>query len=333
MRTVGGMSMISPALVCRERGARREPAAALRLGAVRHGLLALRHAPDEEARVEATRVLPRRDPAREVVEGSGRGPQIMRLEERAELLARVQPPAQRRELGRERSIEDAPVPLREKNPHLLEQLAHRGHPVRQCVGRAVTLLRRRPGLLRRQRRARHGVIAGIDHAARKCVHTGEGHAPVTLEHQDRERGVTGALARAAASGCSTGAAEHPARRAKCSGCHGIVKGHGWHRGDLTRPASAHMNTVLPAMIDVRNVSRLYHRGVDLVHALEHVSLHDPDGALRRADGTVGLRASRRCSTWSPGSTGPTAARSSSPGRRSPTSTRTSSPRGARATSG
>ena len=40
----------------------------------------------------------------------------MRLEERAELLARVQPPAQRRELGRERSIEDAPVPRREKNP-------------------------------------------------------------------------------------------------------------------------------------------------------------------------------------------------------------------------
>jgi putative ABC transport system ATP-binding protein len=38
-----------------------------------------------------------------------------------------------------------------------------------------------------------------------------------------------------------------------------------------------MNTVLPAMIDVRNVSRLYHRGVDLVHALEHVSLHVPTG--------------------------------------------------------
>jgi putative ABC transport system ATP-binding protein len=27
------------------------------------------------------------------------------------------------------------------------------------------------------------------------------------------------------------------------------------------------------MIDVRDVSRLYHRGVDLVHALEHVTLH------------------------------------------------------------
>ena len=38
-----------------------------------------------------------------------------------------------------------------------------------------------------------------------------------------------------------------------------------------------MNTVLPAMIDVRNVSRLYHRGIDLVHALEHVSLHVPTG--------------------------------------------------------
>jgi putative ABC transport system ATP-binding protein len=38
-----------------------------------------------------------------------------------------------------------------------------------------------------------------------------------------------------------------------------------------------MNTVLLAMIDVRNVSRLYHRGVDLVHALEHVSLHLPTG--------------------------------------------------------
>src|SRR5215813_14497126 len=31
------------------------------------------------------------------------------------------------------------------------------------------------------------------------------------------------------------------------------------------------------MIDVRNVSRLYHRGVDLVHALEHVTLHVPAG--------------------------------------------------------
>jgi putative ABC transport system ATP-binding protein len=31
------------------------------------------------------------------------------------------------------------------------------------------------------------------------------------------------------------------------------------------------------MIDVRDVSRLYHRGVDLVHALEHVSLHVPAG--------------------------------------------------------
>jgi putative ABC transport system ATP-binding protein len=38
-----------------------------------------------------------------------------------------------------------------------------------------------------------------------------------------------------------------------------------------------MNTVQLAMIDVRNVSRLYHRGVDLVHALEHVSLHVPTG--------------------------------------------------------
>src|SRR5262245_43475175 len=31
------------------------------------------------------------------------------------------------------------------------------------------------------------------------------------------------------------------------------------------------------MIDVRDVSRLYHRGVDLVHALEHVSLRVPAG--------------------------------------------------------
>jgi putative ABC transport system ATP-binding protein len=31
------------------------------------------------------------------------------------------------------------------------------------------------------------------------------------------------------------------------------------------------------MIDIRNVSRLYHRGIDLVHALEHVSLHIPTG--------------------------------------------------------
>jgi putative ABC transport system ATP-binding protein len=46
---------------------------------------------------------------------------------------------------------------------------------------------------------------------------------------------------------------------------------------LTHPAAAHMNTVQLAMIDVRNVSRLYHRGVDLVHALEHVSLHVPTG--------------------------------------------------------
>ena len=31
------------------------------------------------------------------------------------------------------------------------------------------------------------------------------------------------------------------------------------------------------MIDVRDVSRRYHRGVDLVHALEHVTLHIPRG--------------------------------------------------------
>ncbi len=31
------------------------------------------------------------------------------------------------------------------------------------------------------------------------------------------------------------------------------------------------------MIDVRDVSRLYRRGVDLIHALEHVSLHIPGG--------------------------------------------------------
>jgi putative ABC transport system ATP-binding protein len=31
------------------------------------------------------------------------------------------------------------------------------------------------------------------------------------------------------------------------------------------------------MIEIRNVSRLYHRGIDLVHALEHVTLHIPTG--------------------------------------------------------
>ena len=31
------------------------------------------------------------------------------------------------------------------------------------------------------------------------------------------------------------------------------------------------------MIDVRDVSRVYRRGVDLVHALEHVTLHIPAG--------------------------------------------------------
>ena len=31
------------------------------------------------------------------------------------------------------------------------------------------------------------------------------------------------------------------------------------------------------MIEIRDVSRLYHRGIDLVHALEHVTLHIPTG--------------------------------------------------------
>jgi putative ABC transport system ATP-binding protein len=31
------------------------------------------------------------------------------------------------------------------------------------------------------------------------------------------------------------------------------------------------------MIEVRDVSRVYQRGVDVVHALEHVSLHIPSG--------------------------------------------------------
>jgi putative ABC transport system ATP-binding protein len=33
----------------------------------------------------------------------------------------------------------------------------------------------------------------------------------------------------------------------------------------------------PAMIEIRDVSRVYRRGVDLVHALQHVSLHIPSG--------------------------------------------------------
>src|SRR5262249_61512571 len=83
--------------------------------------------------------------------------------------------------------------------------------------------------------------------------------------------------RAAGSGCSTAAARRPARRAECSRCHGITKGVGRHPGGLTRPPAAHMNTVQLAMIDVRNVSRLYPQGVDLDYALEHVSFHVPTG--------------------------------------------------------
>ena len=41
------------------------------------------------------------------------------------------------------------------------------------------------------------------------------------------------------------------------------------------------------MIDVRDVSRAYTRGVDAVHALEHVSVHIPAGTGEiRADGPV-----------------------------------------------
>src|SRR4029453_17851656 len=46
---------------------------------------------------------------------------------------------------------------------------------------------------------------------------------------------------------------------------------------LTRRAGPRMKRRPLRMIDVRDVSRLYHRGVDLVHALEHVSLHVPAG--------------------------------------------------------
>src|SRR4030095_13173959 len=46
---------------------------------------------------------------------------------------------------------------------------------------------------------------------------------------------------------------------------------------LTRRRAHRMKREPLRMIDVRDVSRLYHRGVDLVHALERVSLHVPAG--------------------------------------------------------
>src|SRR4030095_11518509 len=46
---------------------------------------------------------------------------------------------------------------------------------------------------------------------------------------------------------------------------------------LTRRRAHRMKREPLRMIDVRDVSRLYHRGVDLVHALEHVRLHVPAG--------------------------------------------------------
>ena len=194
MRTVGGMSMISPRSYAASaaRGV-NQPQLSVSVPSATASWPS-RHAPDEEAGVEATRVLPRRDPAREVVEGVGRGPQIMRLEERAELLARVQPPAQRRELGRERSIEDArrrrsasrmPTSSNSSRTAATQYGSASGGQspssagAQDCSGGSAAPV--------------DGVIAGIDDAARKCVHAGEGDAAVTLEHQDRERGVTGAL--------------------------------------------------------------------------------------------------------------------------------------------
>ena len=56
---------------------------------------------------------------------------------------------------------------------------------------------------------------------------------------------------------------------ECSHCHGSR--------EVLDPRDSHPQTPRYPMIDVRNVSRLYHRGVDLVHALEHVTLHVPVG--------------------------------------------------------
>ena len=71
-----------------------------------------------------------------------------------------------------------------------------------------------------------------------------------------------------------------ARRQRLDGS----RGHARHserarRGPIAAfadPAGAHRK-ITPPMIEVRDVSRLYRRGVDLVHALEHVTLDIPAG--------------------------------------------------------
>ena len=67
------------------------------------------------------------------------------------------------------------------------------------------------------------------------------------------------------------------------------------------------------MIDLRNVSRLYRRGVDEVHALEHVSLHVPAGRFVAFMGPSGSGKSTLLNLARRASTGRATARWSSPG--------------------
>jgi hypothetical protein len=223
------------ALVRGERRSRRVPLAAHRLGAIGTGLLPRRHPADQEAGVEPPRILPRGDPAREVVECIGRWREPGRGQQPAEPFARMHPSSQRGVLAGERALEQATASARQQDADLLEELADGRHPVPERLGRPVALTRWRPGLIGRQHRIRDLVVARVDDAPGEGMHAGKGHAAMAFEHEEGE--WLRAYRLLAQQDDRTRRERLDVRHAgDCSACHGPGP-----RTCLTRPARPRMN--------------------------------------------------------------------------------------------
>jgi hypothetical protein len=198
---------------------RRVPLAAHRLRAVRARLLPAGHPADQEPGVESPRILPRRDPAREVVERVGGRGEPRRGQQRAESFARMQSRAQRGVLRRQRALEDATGPAHQQDADLLEELADGRHPVCERLGRPVALTGGRPRLVGWQHGVRDLVVARVDDTAGERMHAGKGHAAVTFEHEKGER-LGGCRLLAEENHRARGERIDGGHASDCSACHG-----------------------------------------------------------------------------------------------------------------
>jgi hypothetical protein len=184
------------------------------------------------------------------VEPFGGGHERSLFQERRERFATEDARPEGLELVVERTFQDAAVARREQDAQLLEELADRGEPVRQCVVRRVALAGGRLDLRRRECEARDVGVHRVEHPARERVHAGERDAPVALEHQHGE-----------AAGRLVAQENDGARRQRLG-----RRGHAWtigedralslsaRAGQKVSPRVAEMRT-LPAGIDQRSASR------------------------------------------------------------------------------